>query len=51
MFGSDYPVARRHLGYRDLCDRFREAITDLSASEQRRICHDNAVRLYRFEGS
>lgn len=51
MFGSDYPVARRHLGYRDLCDRFRESITDLSAFEQRRICHDNALRLYRFEES
>jgi predicted TIM-barrel fold metal-dependent hydrolase len=50
LFASDYPVACRHLSYHDMCDRFREAIIDLSASDQRRICHENAVRLYRFEG-
>ena len=49
LFGTDYPVARRHLGYREICEHFREAIADLSASEQRRMFHDNAARLYRFE--
>jgi predicted TIM-barrel fold metal-dependent hydrolase len=49
MFGTDYPVARRHLSYGETCDRFREAIADLTVFEQRRIFHDNAAQVYRFE--
>ncbi len=51
LFGSDYPVARRHLSYGETCARFREAVADLNAPEQRRIFHDNAARLYGFEAN
>jgi predicted TIM-barrel fold metal-dependent hydrolase len=48
LFGTDYPVARRHMSYAEICGRFREAIAGLSAGEQRAVFHDNAARLYRF---
>lgn len=49
MFGTDYPVGRRTLSYQQSCENFRLAIAGLSASEQRGVFHDNAVRTYRFD--
>ncbi len=48
MFGTDYPVGRRTLGYQDVCETFKDAIAELSFDEQRALFHDNAVRIYRF---
>ena len=51
MFGTDYPVARRHLSFGETCARLREAIAGLTVLEQRRIFHDNAAQLYRFRAN
>jgi predicted TIM-barrel fold metal-dependent hydrolase len=48
MFGTDYPVGARTMGYQDVCERFKDVITDLSAAEQRDLFYGNAVRIYRF---
>ncbi|WP_421990214.1 amidohydrolase family protein [Roseococcus sp.] len=49
LWGSDYPVARRELGYAATLDLFRRAIAPLPAADQRALLHDNAARLYRIE--
>lgn len=46
MFGSDYPVARRTMTYPALVQRFREVVGEYTATEQRALFHDTAVRLY-----
>ena len=46
MFGSDYPVARRTASYATLCERFRQAVAEYTAAEQRALFHDTAARLY-----
>lgn len=48
MFGTDYPVGRRALGYTETVAAFAASIADLSAQEQRDLFHDTAFRLYRF---
>ncbi len=50
MFGTDYPVARRNMGYGAMVEAFAEIIAALSAGEQRALFHDNAMQFYRFEG-
>lgn len=49
MFGTDYPVGRRALGYRENVEGFAAAIAGFSADEQRALFHDNARRIYRFD--
>ncbi|MBS7811820.1 amidohydrolase family protein [Roseococcus pinisoli] len=49
LWGSDYPVARRELGYAATLDLFRRAIATLPAAAQRALLHDNAARLYGIE--
>ena len=49
MFGTDYPVGRRALGFRENVVGFAAAIADFSADEQRALFHDNARRIYRFD--
>jgi predicted TIM-barrel fold metal-dependent hydrolase len=51
MFGTDYPVAKRHMSYDDMCERFKDIIEELSPQEQRDLFHDNAARHYRFKKS
>jgi predicted TIM-barrel fold metal-dependent hydrolase len=48
MFGTDYPVGRRALSFRDNVQGFTQAIADFSADEQRALFHDNARRIYMF---
>jgi predicted TIM-barrel fold metal-dependent hydrolase len=48
MFGTDYPVGRRHMSFQDMCERFKDVVADRPAEEQRALLHDNAVRVYRF---
>jgi predicted TIM-barrel fold metal-dependent hydrolase len=47
MFGSDAPVAGLHASYDEVFDSFKTIVADLAPGEQRRLFHDNAVRLYR----
>ncbi len=51
LFATDYPVGRRAMTYRDICEGFRDAIAGYADSEQRALLHDNAARLYRFPES
>jgi len=48
MFGTDYPVGRRHMTYAAMVEEFEAIIADFSASEQRALFHDNAARYFRF---
>ena len=46
MFGSDYPVARRWVGYAELCTRFREVAAEYGLAEQHALFYGTAARLY-----
>ena len=48
LFGTDYPVARRNMGYGAMVDAFADIISVFSEGEQRALFHDNAARLYKF---
>ncbi|MBV9539589.1 MAG: amidohydrolase family protein [Acidisphaera sp.] len=48
MFGTDYPVARRHMSFADICGCFKDIVANLSPEQQRALFHDNAARTYRF---
>lgn len=48
MFGTDYPVGRRALGYAENVAEFATAISDFTAAEQRALFHDTAHRIYGF---
>ena len=49
LWGSDYPVARSTLPYRDTLKLFREAIGDRPAGEQQAMLFGNTARLYRMD--
>ena len=49
MFGTDYPVGRRHMSYAGMVEAFESLIADFSLAEQRALFHDNARRYYRFD--
>lgn len=46
MFGSDYPVSRRRMGYAELCTCFREVAAEHAPSEQHALFYGTAARLY-----
>ncbi len=46
MFGSNYPVARRSMGYTALCTRFREVAAEYDPAEQHALFYGTAARLY-----
>ncbi len=48
LFATDYPVGRRAMSYRAICEGFRDAIAGYAEAEQQALLHDNAARLYRF---
>ena len=48
MFGSDYPVSKIQMTYDDIYSRFKDAVSSMSAAEQRNLFHDNAKTLYRM---
>ncbi len=50
MFGTDYPVGRRAASFQDICEWCKDITQDLPATDQRALFHDNAARLYRFDG-
>lgn len=48
MFGGDWPVCTLGASYRQWFDALGEIVRSRSASEQRRLFHDNAIRHYRL---
>lgn len=48
VVGSNWPVDRLYSSYDVIMDLYREYISTLSDSEQARILHDNAARLYKL---
>jgi predicted TIM-barrel fold metal-dependent hydrolase len=50
LFASNYPVDRLAGPFDTIFSGFREAIADLPPADQRKLFHDNAIRLYRLPG-
>lgn len=48
MFASNYPVDSLVGSFDAIFSGFRAAVADRSPAEQRRLFHDNAVRIYRL---
>lgn len=48
MFGSDYPVGRLWASFAKTFDDFRQAVSDLTVTEQAALFHDNTCRFYRM---
>jgi len=49
MFASNFPVDSLCGRFDEIYSGFREIVRDLSVVEQRRLFHDNAVRIYAME--
>jgi predicted TIM-barrel fold metal-dependent hydrolase len=49
MFASNFPVDGLCGSFAEIYSGFREIVKDFPAPEQRRLFHDNAVRLYAME--
>ena len=48
LFASNYPVDRLAGPFTTIFDGFRAAVSDLPLADQRKLFHDNAVRIYRL---
>jgi len=48
MFASNFPVDKLLSDYDYLFNTFREVVKDVSASNQRKLFHDNAKKFYRL---
>src|SRR5262249_41204463 len=46
LFGGDWPVCTKAATFRQWLGALREIVRDRPADEQRRLFHDNAVRVY-----
>jgi len=49
MFASNFPVDSLCATFDTIFSGFRAIVSDFSASEQRALFHDNAVRIYKME--
>jgi len=49
MFASNYPVDRLAGSFETIYDGFLAAVAEYSPDEQRKLFHDNAVRIYRLD--
>jgi predicted TIM-barrel fold metal-dependent hydrolase len=49
MFGGDWPVCTLAATYRQWVEALRRIVADRPATEQRKLFHDNALRVYRLE--
>lgn len=49
IFASNFPVDGLCASFAEIYSGFREIVKDFSAPEQRRLFHDNAVRIYAME--
>ena len=50
IYGSNFPIEKLWTGYGPLIGAFRQALAGFSEADQRRMLHDNAVRVYAPEG-
>jgi L-fuconolactonase len=48
MFGSDWPVCLLASTYEGVLEAMREAVSDLSSSENEAVFGGNAARVYRL---
>lgn len=48
MFASNFPVDSLVGSFDTIFDGFRAAVADLSLADQRKLFHDNAIRIYRL---
>ncbi len=48
MFGGDWPVCTLGASYKQWFDALRAIVANRSESQQRRLFHDNAIRVYRL---
>ncbi len=48
MFASNYPVDRLAGTFGTIYGGFLASVADLSAADQRKLFHDNAVHIYRL---
>jgi len=49
MFASNFPVDSLCTSFDTIFTGFRTIVSDFSASEQRALFHDNAIRIYKME--
>ena len=49
MFASNFPVDSLCASFDTIFKGFRTIVSDFSASEQRALFHDNAIRIYKME--
>ncbi len=49
MFASNFPVDSLCASFAEIYSGFREIVKDFPAAEQRRLFHDNALRIYAME--
>jgi predicted TIM-barrel fold metal-dependent hydrolase len=49
MFASNFPVDGLCGTFGEILGGFRAIVHDLAAAEQRKLFHDNAVRIYSME--
>ena len=48
MFASNFPVNSIVGSFKTIYDGFRAAVADRPLTEQKKLFHDNAVRIYRL---
>ena len=48
MFASNFPVDSLVGTFDEIFAGFRRAVADLPLADQRKLFHDNAVRIYRL---
>ena len=49
MFGTDYPVSRINMSFKEIYATFRSAVSTLSRADQGKLFFENARRFYRLD--
>jgi L-fuconolactonase len=48
VFGGDWPVCTLAATYRQWVEALRRIVADRPPAEQKKLFHDNAIRVYRL---
>jgi L-fuconolactonase len=48
VFGGDWPVCTLAASYRQWVEALRQIVDDRPPAEQKKLFHDNAMRVYRL---
>jgi len=48
MFASNFPVDKMQTSYSNLVNTIKECVKSFSKNDQKKIFHDNAIRIYRL---